>query len=75
MQRGDVNESKAMYYILQHRWEQRPSGGRVRVVEKAKLVECGPVIFSAFARSTSDFEQELAAARAEGYSAGLAARR
>jgi HK97 family phage prohead protease len=50
--RGDVRESSAAFYILQHRWEQR-SIGRVRIIEKAKLVEGSPHSFAAYENSTS----------------------
>lgn len=64
MERGDIRESSAAFYILAHRWEQR-STGRVRIVEKAKLVEGSPASFAAYQSSTvaaSDPEVEEIAA-------------
>lgn len=65
MERGDIRESSAAFYILQHRWEQR-STGRVRIIEKAKLVEGSPASFAAYEHSTAAVaepaQQEMPAA-------------
>lgn len=61
--RGDIKGSSAAFYILQHRWEQRPSG-RVRIIEKAKLVEGSPHSLVAYENSTAQTvvqEDQLAA--------------
>jgi HK97 family phage prohead protease len=65
--RGDVKESSAGFYILQHRWESR-STGRVRIIEKAWLVEGSPHSFAAYRDSTSAVmpaEEDKAAAEHE----------
>ncbi|HUA85506.1 MAG TPA: head maturation protease, ClpP-related [Bryobacteraceae bacterium] len=50
--RGDVRETSAAFYILQHRWEMR-NDERVRVIEKAKLVEVSPHAFAAYSASVA----------------------
>lgn len=57
MERGDVRESSAAFYILQHRWEQR-GGDRVRVIEKAKIVEASPHAFAAYGATTAAVEEQ-----------------
>ena len=65
MERGDIRESSAAFYILQNRWEQR-STGRVRIVERAKLVEGSPASFAAYeSSSAATIEQEQIAASAD----------
>jgi HK97 family phage prohead protease len=63
MTRGDVSESSLAFYILQHRWENRPAG-KVRIIEKAKFVEGGPVAMAAYLDTTAQVEQQQAAAAA-----------
>lgn len=79
MERGDIRESSAAFYILSHRWETR-SGWRTRIIEKAKLVEGSPHSFAAYDSTTAksdpvqpgaavdspaDYELELIRARHE----------
>ncbi len=52
MDRGDIDQASAAFFIQQHRWEQR-SGERVRVVEKGALMECSVVAFAAYGASTA----------------------
>lgn len=47
MSRGDITQSSAAFYILKHRWEQR-GGQKVRVIEKARLVEASVASFAAY---------------------------
>jgi uncharacterized protein len=61
--RGDVSESSSGFYVLQHRWEQR-SSGRVRIIEKAKLVEASIVCFPCYADARAELQQEQIAAAA-----------
>lgn len=66
LERGDISGSSAAFYILSHRWEQRGST-RVRVIEKAQLVEGGPHSFAAYGASTAESkstESNTAAAEA-----------
>lgn len=61
MERGDIRESSAAFYILQYRWEQRGET-RVRVIEKARLVEGSPHSFAAYESSTAGLPDSTAAA-------------
>lgn len=63
IERGDVRGSSAAFYILQHRWESR-STGRVRIIEKASLVEGSPhslVAYDSSSAQTVAQEDQLAA--------------
>jgi HK97 family phage prohead protease len=64
MERGDVNCSSAAFYILQHHWEQR-SSGRVRIVEKASLVEGSVVSLGAYSTASCEFSQKEIASACE----------
>lgn len=57
MERGDVRESSAAFYITDHSWEQR-DGIRTRVVKKARLLEGGPQGFAAYENSTAAISVE-----------------
>lgn len=72
VERGDVKGSSAAFYITQHRWEQR-SGGRVRIVEEASLVEGSPHSFVAYSETSAVTSEEQMSAHQEllGYKARL----
>jgi len=53
LERGDIKESSAAFYIYQYRWEQRGEV-RTRVVEKARLVEGSPHTFAAYGSATAE---------------------
>jgi len=53
LERGDVKESSAAFYIYQYHWEQR-GDVRVRVIEKARLVEGSPHTFAAYGSATAE---------------------
>jgi HK97 family phage prohead protease len=64
MSRGDIDASSAGFYINQARWEQR-GNSRVRIVEKATLVESSIVSLGAYGAATAEISQnQLAAAAA-----------
>ena len=65
MQRGDIKESSAAFYITKHRWETR-SGVRTRVIETAQLVEGSPHSFAAYEATTAEVKpvQDVAAQQA-----------
>ena len=56
LERGDIKEASAAFYIYQYRWEQR-GDTRVRVIEKARLVEGSPHTFAAYGSATAEPEQ------------------
>ncbi len=60
MQRGDVKESSAAFYIVDYVWENR-SGVRTRVIKEARLVEGSPHSFAAYTESTATPEEEAQA--------------
>jgi len=47
MRRGDIDQASAAFFILQHRWETR-DGFRVRIVEKALMLEASVVTFAVY---------------------------
>jgi len=60
MRRGDIKRSSAGFFILRPRWEYQ-SGQKVRVIEKAKLVEGSVVSFAAYDATTAEAAPDLAA--------------
>lgn len=52
MERGDIDQMSAAFFILSHRWEVR-GGWKVRVIEKAKLVEGSIQTFAAYESTTA----------------------
>lgn len=63
MRRGDINQGSSAFFILRPRWEYR-SGQKVRVIEKAKLVEGSVVSFAAYESSQASAEQPASSASA-----------
>lgn len=59
VERGDIRESSAAFYITKQHPEQR-GGWKVRVIEEARLVEGGPHSFAAYDRSTANVSRETA---------------
>jgi HK97 family phage prohead protease len=55
LERGDIKESSAAFYILESTWENR-SGIRTRVIQEARLVEGSPHSFAAYGDSTAQAE-------------------
>lgn len=51
IERGDIRESSAAFYITGHRWEKR-GNTKVRIIEQARLVEGSPHSFAAYGGST-----------------------
>ena len=64
MERGDIKESSAAFYILDSIWENR-SGVRTRVVKEARLVEGSPHSFAAYPDSTARSESSELSQSAE----------
>lgn len=56
MERKDVRESSAAFYITDYAWENR-SGVRTRVIKEARLVEASPYSFPAYTESTAQSEE------------------
>lgn len=56
MERGDVRESSAAFYITDYAWENR-GGVRTRVIKEARLVEASPYSFPAYPDSTAASEE------------------
>lgn len=52
MQRGDIKESSAAFYITDYAWENR-GGVRTRIIKEARLVEGSPHSFAAYSESTA----------------------
>jgi HK97 family phage prohead protease len=52
MERGDIKESSAAFYIMDYAWENR-GGVRTRVIKEARLVEGSPHSFAAYSESTA----------------------
>jgi HK97 family phage prohead protease len=61
MERGDVRESSAAFYITDYAWENR-GGVRTRVIKEARLVEASPYSFPAYTESTATSKEAPQAA-------------
>lgn len=55
MQRGDIAGASSAFFIEKYHWEMR-SGVRVRVIEKASLVEGGPHSLGAYGTASATIE-------------------
>lgn len=56
LERGDIKEASAAFYIYDYAWESR-SGVRTRVIKEARLVEGSPHSFAAYGDSTAKPEE------------------
>ena len=53
MKRGDINQSSFGFYCLDDKWELR-DGKQTRTIMEAKLTDCSPVTYPAYAATTSE---------------------
>ena len=58
MERGDVSGSSAAFFIDEYHWENR-GGVRVRVIEKAQLLEGGPHTLAAYNQSSAEVDDNV----------------
>ena len=70
MERGDVSGSSAAFFIDEYHWENR-GGVRVRVIEKAQLLEGGPHTLAAYEKSSAAVIPDVADDELEHYGARL----
>lgn len=64
MRRGDITQGSAAFFIQKFRWENN-GGQKIRVIEKAKLVEASVASFAAYEASQASVVEQAATAAAE----------
>jgi HK97 family phage prohead protease len=52
MQRGDIAEMSAAFYVTKSHWENR-NGQKINVIDEGDLLECSVVTFAAYGDSTT----------------------
>ncbi len=74
MERGDINAADVVFRVMAFDWGKAVDGSNCRVITRAELICTSVTSFGTYQTLQMDAKGELAAARAEGFRAGAAAR-